>query len=188
MTLAAADPVGPKRWTVEEFEQLGEAGAFSNGRVELIEGEIVEMPPQRAPHAYAIIRASALLQRVFGNGFTVRCQVPIVLAEVSELEPDLAVVAGDPLARVPLEHPGSALLIVDISESTLTYDRTRKANLYAKAGVPEYWIVNLVDRVLEVRSDPSAGVFKSVRVLRPGESVSPLAAPAASLAVVDFLP
>lgn len=178
-----------KHWSREEYDRLVAAGIFSSGdRVELLEGEIVVTFPQNPPHYTAIQLAAEALRDVFESGFTIRVQAPFNAAGDSEPEPDLAVVPGRArdYARV---HPESAVLVVEVSDSTLGHDRQRKARVYARARVSEYWIINLIDRQIEVFRGPRAeGEWENAIVFREGERVAPLAAPAASIAVSDLLP
>lgn len=184
-----ASVVRLKQWTREEYDRLIVAGIFvADERVELLEGEIVVTFPQNPPHYTAIHLAAEALRDAFESGFTIRIQAPFNATTDSEPEPDLAVVPGRArdYARV---HPGSAVLVVEVSDSTLERDRQRKARVYARAGVPEYWIVNLIDRQVEVFRGPrSDGEWEVALVFREGERVSPLAAPAFSIAISDLLP
>jgi len=181
------------RWTREEFYRLADAGCFQNRRVELIEGEIIEMPVQKHPHVVSLTRTSKILDALFGSTFWVRTQSPLNLGVLSDAEPDIAVVQGtvDDYA----DHPTSALLIVEISETTVSYDRGRKGSLYAAAGIQDYWIVNLVDRQLEVyrnpiadANEPSGFRYQDQTLLRVGDVVAPLAKTGAAVAVADLLP
>jgi Uma2 family endonuclease len=190
---SAADPT-PRLWTREEYYRLGDLGFFDGQRVELIEGEIVVLSPQKAEHWTNTDRVAELLRSCFGSGYHVRMQGPIDFGPISEPEPDVAVVAGS-REQYAAQHPRTAVLIVEVSESRLNYDRTRKASLYARAGIPDYWIVNLVDRQLEVRRDPRPDSsqhyghgYASVSVFVPPAVVNPLAAPQVSLSVADLLP
>lgn len=133
-------------WTVEEFERLFEAGFFApDAKYELIEGEVWEKMTQKTSHAVAVTLAQYLLADVFGVAFVVRVQLPLVFGQSSKPEPDVAIVSGSP--RDYLEnHPTTAVLIVEISDTTLIPDQQTKAALYARAGVGEYWIVNLPER------------------------------------------
>jgi Uma2 family endonuclease len=180
-------------WTREEYHRLADQGFFQDRRVELIEGEIIEMPVPKPPHVMALILTEDALRAAFGRGFHVRTQAPLNLGEASEPEPDLAVVPGGP--RDYPEHPTTALLVVEISETTLPIDRGRKASLYARAGLADYWIVNLVDRHLEVRRTPVPDAaqpfgfsYQDVIILDATEYAAPLAVPAARIAVTDLLP
>lgn len=192
--IGATAPQG-RRWTREEYLKMADAGVFApDERVELIEGGIVAMTPQRGPHAASVRLAQETLRGVFGPGYDVRPQLPLSLGSDSEPEPDVAVVRGTPRDYVE-GHPTTALLVVEVSEATLDFDRGTKAGLYAKAGIPEYWIVNLVDRVLEVHRDPApeAGQpsdrgYRSIRRYGPAESVRPLGLGAGMVRVADLLP
>jgi Uma2 family endonuclease len=121
-------------WTREEYHRLADQGYFQDRRVELIEGEIIEMPVLKPPHVMAMILTADVLGAAFGRGFHVRTQAPLNLGEASEPEPDLAVVPGGP--RDYPEHPTTALLVVEVSETTLAIDRGRKASLYARGTLP----------------------------------------------------
>lgn len=183
-----------RRWTREEYYRMGEAGVLKpDERVELIDGEVVvKVSPQHPPHANGTQVAARTVERAFGAGYDVRRQVPLLLGS-SEPEPDIAVVEGNPEEMT--EHPTTAVLVVEVADSTLRADRSEKASLYASAGIPDYWIVNLIDRQLEVLRDPM--VYPSARyghayrrstILLPGETVRPLARPDAEIAVDALLP
>ncbi len=182
-----------RRWTRAEYYQMADLGWFQGQRVQLIEGEIVEMSPMGNPHAAAIRLGSRALDPAFGPNFDVRPQLPLDLSPISVPEPDFAVVAGHP--RDYLEKaPTTATLVVEVADSSLEYDRNEKASLYAKAGLTEYWIVNLVDRVVEVltvpRRDPTAVFGHSYarrEVKSPGETIRPPEAER-DVAVADLLP
>ncbi|WHZ25368.1 MAG: Uma2 family endonuclease [Nitrospira sp.] len=189
----AAPAVQTKRWTRREYDRMAEAGFFTQGdRVQLIEGDIVTMTPQNSPHASAIGKTERVLERLFGMNVWVRVQMPLIVDPDSEPEPDLAVVPGTP-DDYRDEHPRSALLVVEVSDTTLALDRDRKRAIYARAGISEYWIVNLAERCLEVYRDPiavpgQASVYRSAQKLTPADSLVPLAAPAATVTVADLLP
>ena len=182
-----------RRWTVTEYERLAELGFLDGPRAELIDGRIVEMPAMRNEHAVALALTEEALGGVFAAGFWVRTQMPLRLGKHSAPEPGLAVVPGQP--RDYLAHPTTALLVVEVSDTTLGFDRGRKARLYAAAGIEEYWIVNLVERRLEVRRGPRAPArrprraeYRLTTFHEPGESASPLAAPDRTMNVSDLLP
>jgi len=184
----------PRLWRRDEYHRMAEAGIFNGQRVELIEGEIVEMSPQGGPHFTAVALAEETLRRIFRQGYVVRAQGLLSLGELSEPEPDVAVVSGA-IRDYKEAHPTTALLVVEISDSTLTFDRGEKAGLYAKASILDYWIVNLIDRQVEVRRDPApmAGQsyghsYKNITIFTPAEAVSPLAAPQTTVRVADLLP
>jgi Uma2 family endonuclease len=182
----------PRRWTRDEYYRMGELGFFHGQRVELIEGEIMVLSPQNWPHSSTVDRVGKLLDRVLGTGFWTRMQLPVNLG-ASEPEPDVSVVVGR--REDYSDHPTTAVLIVEVAENSLDYDRTRKASLYARAGIADYWIVNLVDKQLEVRRDPRPDPsqpyghgYASLTILVPPTVIHPLAAPQVSLAVADLLP
>ena len=180
----------PHLWTREEYEKMVSAGVFHpEDRLELVNGEILEMAPQSSPHATAISLVSEALSTVYTPGFVLRVQVPIALGEASEPEPDIAVVRGQPRDYLA-HHPTTAALIVEVSDSSLGYDREHKKGLYAASGIPEYWILNLIDRRLEVYRDldQEKATYRSCTVLAHSNAVTPLDRPDASISVADLLP
>jgi Uma2 family endonuclease len=178
--------VRTKQWTREEYDRLVAAGAFHpEDRVQLIRGEIVEMIPQSAAHATSLRRLQKALDAIFREGYDVRAQLPLALGEHSEPEPDIAVVPGS-LDVYRDHHPTTAALLVEVADSSLAFDRTQKLAMYAAAQIPEYWVVNLVDRVLEVYRDPQGAAYRTALRLGPDQAVTPLAAPAARLRVGDL--
>ncbi len=182
-------------WTVKEFEDLFDAGYFGRDlKLELIEGEIWRKVPLEPPCATSIILMQTQLMGIFREDFTVRVQLPLIFGVSSKPEPDLAVVEGSP-RESSRPHPTSAILVVEISDSTLVPDQQTKAPLYARAGVAEYWIVNLIENVLEVRREPTEIAdsplgfgYASTQILRSGDSISPLAMPDSTVRVEDLLP
>ena len=184
-----------RRWTRPEYERMVEAGVFPPGeRAELIDGEVLQMTPQGSVHATAVRLAEDLLRIAFGPGHDVRVQMPLALDPSSEPEPDVAVVCGSPRDYRDA-HPTSALLVVEVADTTLPYDRAQKGRVYARAGVAEYWIVNLSDRHVEVYRDPTSmpqaqygWSFRSVLHFASGDHIAPLAAPQGRVAVADLLP
>lgn len=183
--------VQAKRWTRKEYDRMVELGLLApDSHVQLIEGEILEMPPQGAPHAGTIIVIRDALQAIFREpGFHVRCQMPLAIDQHSEPEPDLTVVRGR--ARDYMhKHPAAAdaVLAVEIAGTTIDLDRDRKSNLYAHAGIQEYWIVTLQDRVLEVFTSPGPAGYGRRTTVRAGDTVSPLAKTDAKIDVASLLP
>jgi Uma2 family endonuclease len=156
-------------------------------RLQLIQGEIVEMAPQSAGHATSVRRLQKALEGAFGDGYEVRPQLPLALTEASEPEPDIAVVEGS-LEDFRQQHPARAVLVVEVADSTLSFDKGRKRAMYAAAGVPEYWILNLVDGVLDVYREPRGSTYAAAQRLGPDDRVSPHAAPGRHLRVGDLLP
>ncbi len=174
----------PKLWTIEEYERLGELGVFDQGpRVELIEGEIIEMSPQNRPHSHKIMVLTHLLVGHFGPDYYTRVQLPFNSGRDSQPEPDFCILRKEQANRAP-GQPEEAELVIEISDSSLSHDR-RKAALYARAGVPEYWIVNLRQQRVEVHREPSRqdGLYKLTRIYGPGESIQPLATPDRAISV-----
>jgi Uma2 family endonuclease len=182
-----------KRWTREEYERLVALGVFGpEERLQLLEGEIVRMTPQGSAHATAVSLTEEKLRGLFGAGFVIRVQMPLALDPDSEPEPDIAVVVGSPRDYREC-HPSTALLVVEVSDTTLLLDQDHKARIYARAGIPEYWIVNLVESCLEVYSNPATpphqpARYQVSRILRPSDTISPLAQPTKSVPVRDLLP
>ena len=184
--------VRPRRWTKAEYHRLGELGFFRGQKVELIGGELLVHAPQNPSHADRVDRIGDVLRAAFATGYRVRCQLPIDLSQTSEPEPDYAVVLDQPYAG---GHPTTALLIVEVADSSLLEDRNRKASLYASAGIADSWIVNLVDRRVEVYRNPvadDAQAFGSRYAdrtdLQAGDVINPVALPHAAVAVAALLP
>lgn len=181
-----------KRWTNAEFECMISVGLFAGAHAELIDGEIIEMSPMMEPHALALMKMQDECYRVFSlQEFGIRNQSPFFTGEGYRPEPDIAIVRRAELTGAA--PPSSALLIVEISDATLRYDREDKASLYARAGIADYWIVNVGERVLEVRRAPRVDAtarfgfdYGSLQTLEIGESIAPLAAPNSAIAVADL--
>jgi Uma2 family endonuclease len=187
--------VKTRRWKRVEYERLIETGFFQAGdSVELVGGELIVAEPQGSGHYAAVRAVEEALRTVFGPSWEVRGQGPLALDEESEPEPDVAVVPGS-FRDYVIGHPSRPLLVVEVSESSLGLDRDHKGSLYARAGLADYWIVNLPQRVLEVyrepSPDPSASFgwrYRSVEVFGREASLSPLALPGVHVRVVDLLP
>jgi Uma2 family endonuclease len=187
--------VKTRRWKRVEYERLIETGFFQPGDpVELVGGQLIVAEPQGSGHFAAIRAVEEALRAAFGVGWDVRGQGPLALDDESEPEPDVAVVPGS-FHDYVAAHPSRPVLVVEVSESSLALDREHKGSLYARAGLADYWIVNLVDGVLEVYRDPvpepaaSFGWrYRSVEALEREVSISPLALPGAHIRVVDLLP
>lgn len=184
----------PHLWSVEEYHRMTEMGFFDGQRVELIEGEVIEMSAMGRPHVIALRRTADLLEVVFADGWFVQTQAPLHFGKRSEPEPDIAVIKGQ-MDDYPTEHPTTADLIVEVSDKTLYYDRKRKASLYAKAGIADYWILNLKKHQLEVfrRPIPDAEArhgfsYAEKHIFGEGESVAPLVKPEAAIAIAKMLP
>jgi len=171
-----------------------ESGFFGpEDRVELLDGLLVVREPQGGLHAMTVGLVRAALERAFRGGYHVREEKPVALDDLSEPEPDVVVVRGR--VRDYPSHPSAPVLVVEVADSSLMLDRVRKGDLYARAGVADYWIVNLVDMVLEVYRDPvrtssrrTGWTYASVRLLKRNATVTPLAAPRARIRVATMLP
>jgi Uma2 family endonuclease len=178
-----------------EYECLVERGLLGpDDKIELIDGLMMVREPEGTPHTVAVQLTIAALQRAFGAGWNVRHPSPVALDDDSEPEPDVAVVPGSPRDYLAA-HPARPVLIVEVSRSRLGFDRNYKASLYARAAITDYWIVNLVDRVVEVRRGPMTSdaapfgwTYERLTVYALDETITPLAAPFASVSVADLLP
>ena len=186
--------VKPHLWTQDEYYKMAELGFFHGERVELIEGEIVEISPMNKPHAVAISLSNSVLREIFKEEFDVRSQLPMSFSKISEPEPDIAVVKGE-IRDFIKSHPKTAELIIEVSDTTLSYDRNQKASLYAKNKIKDYWVLNLKDRRLEVYRRPikddtmlyNFGYAERL-ILTAEDKVSPLVKPDVEIAVADLLP
>jgi Uma2 family endonuclease len=192
---AIESETSPRLWTREEYYKMADAGVFHpKERVELIGGRIIAMPPQNSPHFTALSLVEDALHSIFPTGYAIRVQGPLDVSPSSQPEPDIAVVPGG-IRDYANAHPTTALLVVEVAESTVRFDRGEKASLYASAGVPEYWVVNLRNQRLEVFRDPipmpgepyGYGYRTSAQFM-PGDTVTPLANPQGVIRVVDLLP
>lgn len=184
-----------RRWTRVEYERLIELGVFQPGeRLELLDGLLVVREPQGTRHAGTIRRVLAALRRALGDAWQIDSQLPIALDADSEPEPDVSVVPRDPGAYLDA-HPSRPVLIVEVAESSCGVDREHKASLYARAGIVDYWIVDLVHEALEVHRAPEASPdapygwrYRNVLTLRAPASVTPLASPGTPIPVANLLP
>jgi Uma2 family endonuclease len=191
---AIGTPLGLRRWTRIEYERLVRLGTFAGEPLELIGGQLIIAEPQYPYHASGVTRADYAIRAGLPPGWIVRIQAPVALGDDSEPEPDLAVVRGAPDDYSEL-HPSRPALIVEVADSSLAFDRASKGSLYARAGVEDYWIVNLVDRVLEVYRDPLPDPralhgwrYGTVTTLAPPATAVPLALPSTRVAVAELLP
>ncbi len=188
MATATAATVDIRRLSRADYERLVEAGFFHpEERLELVDGVIFGMTPQSSRHAAGVSLALRTLQTLYGEGFHVRCQMPLALGEDSEPEPDVAVVIGHP-DDYAAAHPATALLVVEVADSSIHHDRHRKTALYARCLIPEYWLLDLGRGCLVVHREPRRGAYSSRVVLREGDTVSPSTRPAAAVSVASLLP
>jgi Uma2 family endonuclease len=180
-------------WTCEEFHRLGDLGIFEGRRPFLIDGVLYEEGPMNNPHAVAGTKSEDAIRELFGKGWHVRVQKPLVFGLSTDPEPDVAVIPGRPGDLTA--HPSTADLILEVSDSTLRFDLTVKMSLYAAAGIADYWVLDLVNRKLLVHrsprpdsEQPHGHAYADVKEFGPDESVSPLAAPNGVVRVSDLLP
>ncbi len=171
-----------------EYDRAVEAGVFDpEARLELIDGDLHAMTPQGSRHATGVDLVADSLRRAFGAGFHVRMQFPLAADDYSEPEPDIAVVMGE-IRDYRDAHPTSAFLVVEVSDESLRHDRTVKQRLYARCGIPEYWILALPDARLEIHRNPADDGYRTVSVHDDGDTVAPLARPEARISVDELLP
>jgi Uma2 family endonuclease len=187
-------PLTLRRWKRIEYDRLVDLGVFEGDPIELIGGQLIVAEPHGTYHASAISAADYAVRTSLPPGWMVRIQLPVSLDDESEPEPDLVVVPGRP-ADYRRSHPERPALVVEVAESSLHFDQHHKGSLYARAGIPDYWIVNLVDRVLEVYRDPAPDPsahygwrYRSVTTLTAPAIVVPLAFTSSQVAVTDLLP
>lgn len=175
-------------FTVDEFERMGAAGIFHpDDRLELIEGEIVEMPPIGPPHAGAVAYLSKLLNRRFDD-LVVIVQSPIRLGDFSEPQPDVALLRWrDDFYRSAHPTPADVLLVIEVADSTVETDRKVKIPLYARAGIPESWLVNIPDERIEIYSEPSGDSYRRAEHFGRGASARSHTVAGLDAAVGDVL-
>lgn len=175
------------RWSVDEYHRMAASGLLDEtDRVELIEGELVDMAPIGSRHAFRVDRIARALQFAMGRAFLVRVQNPILLDEQSEPQPDIAVVKDRNYAEA---HPSAAdiLLIVEVSDSTLEYDREVKLGLYARCEIPEAWLLDVRSGELTIYREPAEGQYRLIRKPTAAESVSFAFAPDVAIAVSELV-
>jgi Uma2 family endonuclease len=183
MAQPAPETIRPLRRV--EYDQLVQLGAFGGERIELLEGALVQMSPIGSPHAFVVTRLTELLVLSLSGRAMVRVQLPFAAGELSEPEPDFAIV---PLGDYYDEHPKTALWIIEVASSSLVHDRGIKQRIYAQAGVPEYWIIDVSARRIEVLRDPHGDGYRSSAQIAAGERVAPAAFPDLTLSVRALWP
>ncbi|MEZ6187602.1 MAG: Uma2 family endonuclease [Planctomycetota bacterium] len=169
----------------EEYDRMVEVGLFQDEKLELLRGLLVRMSPSGAPHMAVIERLTELLVLALNRRAWVRVQGAFAASADSQPEPDLAVVPREDNSQA---HPSAAHLLIEVSDSSLQIDRQVKAAIYAANGVPEYWIVNLVDDVVEVRTEPKGDAYARVTPYRPGDTIRLMAFPDVTVDVSAVLP
>jgi len=190
-----AERPGLRRWSRREYARLIDHGFLDeDDPIELLDGLLLVKEPQHSPHRTAVLLAAKAVERAFGEGWFVQTQSPIILDDWSEPEPDVCVVRGSPRDYVAT-HPTRPALIVEVAQSGLHLARGRRAVAYARARIADYWIVNLVDRVLEVHREPARPGparrqwgYAAIDTLGADATITPLAAPSAAIRVAELLP
>ncbi|PYN44779.1 MAG: hypothetical protein DME00_24170 [Candidatus Rokuibacteriota bacterium] len=190
-----AERPGLHRWTRDEYERLIDHGFLDeDDPVELLDGLLLVKEPQHSRHRTSVLLVARAMERAFGEGWFVQTQSPISLDDRSEPEPDVCVVRGSPRDYVDA-HPRRPALIVEVAQLGLRLARGRKATAYARARVADYWIVNLIDRVLEVHRQPVRPGpaqrhwgYAAIETLGADGTIAPLSAPSAGVRVADLLP
>jgi Uma2 family endonuclease len=168
-----------------EYDRMVQLGLFHDERIELIQGVLIKkMSPQGAPHASTVHKLARILTTQLAARAEVRTQLPLALSDVSEPEPDVAIT---PPGDYDAEHPTTALLIIEVADSSLKVDRVKCA-IYASAGIPEYWIVNLGARTVEVYTSPDGDRYGEVRTLHTADVLRPRAFDDLAIAIADILP
>ena len=183
------------RWTRHQYDRLIDDGLLDEDEpIELLDGLLLVKEPQASPHRTSVLLVAKALERAFGEGWFVQTQSPIALDDRSEPEPDVCVVRGSPRDYTEA-HPRRPVLIVEVAQSGLRLAQGRKAVLYARNRITDYWIVNLVDRVLEIHREPARPGparrrwgYAAIETLGADAGVTPLAAPDAVVRVADLLP
>jgi len=184
-----AMPLTARRFTVDEYYRMGRAGVFhEDDRVELLDGLIVEMSPIGPGHAGCVDMLTGVLSRLVGNRAVVRVQNPVRLGRQSEPQPDVTLLLPRADAyRTAHPQPEDVLLLIEVADASLEHDREVKVPLYAAAGVPEVWLVNLTDEAVTLYRDPVGGRYATVRTAGRGETVTSLRLPGVTLRVADVL-
>ena len=179
-----------RRFTVAEYYAMAEAGILTQqDRVELLDGDIVLMAPIGNRHAFCVDWLNRFWVLALAERAIVRIQNPVRLNDSSEPEPDIALLGWRDDFYVS-GHPGpqSVLLLIEVADSTVDFDRNQKLLLYARAGIAEFWVVNLQDRRVETYAEPDGDRYGAIRYYGPGESVAPLSFPDIALEVANIVP
>lgn len=179
-----------KYWiSADQYERMGEAGVFSpDARLELIEGESYERSPIGSPHAACVKRLSSLLHQLFGGRMIVGVQDPIRLNDFSQPQPDISLLRWrDDFYRYAHPTPEDVLLVIEVAETTVRGDRGVKVPLYAEAGIPEVWLVNLPDERVEIYAEPSGGKYGHTRKVKRGGNARSRTVPDLAVNVAELL-
>jgi Uma2 family endonuclease len=180
--------VALRRFTVEQFHEMGRTGILApDERVELIDGELIEMAPIGARHLRAVNRLTRALIAAVGDAAIVSVQNPVALADDSEPQPDVSLLRNESETAVRIPNTNDVLLLIEVADATLQYDRTIKLPLYAKHGILEVWIVNLADGVVEIYREPKDGAYRVKLERGADNTVAPSALPSAEIELVTVL-
>lgn len=189
-----SQPMKPHRWTIAEYRELDKTGVFSDVKTILLDGEIFVMPMPSLLHDITLSCAEEFLRRAFPSGVYIRNQMAFDIGTKNDPGPDLAVVPGA-IRDYSKNAPTAAVMIVEVAVTSLVSDTTTKAELYAVAGVPDYWVLDATNRQLHIYRDPvaqpagrGANAYRSRQSFGPDDTVSPLAMPTVSVKVADLLP
>ena len=185
----ATEAVQKKLFTVDEYHRIADVGILPEARrFELVRGEIIEMTIPGSSHSGRVNRLTYLFISRLGQAVIVSGQNPVPLGPQSEPMPDLGLLKPrSDFYTGAHPSPDDVLLVVEVSDTTVRYDSTVKTSLYAEAGIPEYWLLDVNKDVLVVRVDPSGGEYRSVRILHRGDTISPLKLTSASFTVDEIL-
>ena len=177
------------RFTVEDWDRLVELGFFTSGdRMELLDGEIIDVAPMGDRHATCVRRLTSLLVHAAADLAVVNAACPVRLSRYSDPEPDFALLRPkDDWYASGRPTPADTLLMIEVSDSSRSVDRDLKLRLYAEAGIAEYWVIDLVDRIVDVHTEPSGGTYSSVVTHRSGGTLRPTLLPSVNLELDDFL-
>ena len=183
-----AMPLAAHRFTVDEYHRMGQAGVFlEDHRVELIDGQVVEMTPIGDRHAACVRRLTRLFARHLLEVAIFDVQNPVVLGTHDAPQPDVTLLKLRPDGYPTHPRAADLLLVVEVADTTLAYDRDVKLPLYAGAGIPEVWLVDLPGERIQVYHDPAGGRYASGRSVSRGATISPLHFPGVSVAADDIL-
>jgi Uma2 family endonuclease len=167
-----------------EYDRMVAQGLFDGEKLELLRGVLVAMTPQDAPHAAVVQRLTELFTAAIGGRASVRIQLPLAISEDSEPEPDVAIV---PRGDYDDAHPATALLVIEVAQTSLSKDRSLKAELYAASGIPEYWVVDIPHRLVQVHAAPAGGRYREVATVGRGQTLRPRSFPDVEVAVSDVV-
>ena len=178
-----------KRFTVDDYYRMAEAGILQpTDRVELVEGEVVEMSPIGDRHAMAVNRATMVFARGLGDKVVVSVQNAVRIDRYNEPQPDVVLIRPrEDFYGVRHPRPDDVVLLIEVADTTVRYDRNVKVPIYARSGIPEIWIVDLNKEVIHIYRGPSHGVYSQLETKRRGESVSPEAFPSFTIAIDELI-